>query len=476
MDVLRFLPEVTLAAMAVVMLGMSLFEVRARVAQLTALGASSVCLAAALLSLPAHGTLFFGAYRVDLFSQVFKVVLFLGLFLVVCLSSNLEGIREKFHGEYYFFLTTCTLGMVLLVSAVELLTLYIALELSSYSLYILVPMRKDTGRGEEVEAGIKYLFFGAASSAVMLFGMSYLFGLTHTTYLAEIIGRLPVLMSQPAGVVALLFTAAGLMFKLSLFPFHFWAPDVYQGAANQVTTFVATVSKVAAVAVIIRIFSLASGAEGGSRGLVQVLTFLSIASMTLGNLSAIIQKDFKRMLAYSSIAHAGYILVGVVALSPAGFAASIFYAAGYLVMNFSCFYVLTRIATDGQDLPIDGLAGLYTRSPLYALTLLTALISLAGIPPTVGFIAKWYVFAAAMKAGHWFLVLIAAINAVISLYYYLRVLRVAYLVEPGSLPVIRATWPNRILNVLLVAALVYAGFFPGALTDMVYRAARTLFG
>jgi NADH-quinone oxidoreductase subunit N len=310
----------------------------------------------------------------------------------------------------------------------------------------------------------------------MLFGMSYLFGLTHTTYLAEIIDRLPVLMSRPAGVVALLFTGAGLMFKLSLFPFHYWAPDVYQGSANQVATFVATVSKAAAVAVIIRIFSLTGASEGGSGGLVQALTFLSVASMTLGNLSAIIQKDFKRMLAYSSIAHAGYILIGVVAMSPAGFAASIFYAAGYLVMNFTCFYVLTRIATDGADVPIDGLAGLYTRSPLYALTLLTGLISLAGIPPTVGFVAKWYVFAAAMQAGHWLLVVIGAINAVISLYYYLRVLRMAYLVEPGSLPVIRATWPNRVLNVLLVAALVYAGFFPGALTDMVYRAAKSLLG
>ncbi|MBU0514484.1 MAG: NADH-quinone oxidoreductase subunit N [Proteobacteria bacterium] len=475
MDVLRFLPEVTLSAMAVVMLGLSLFNARARVAQLSALFASSVCLAVTLISLPAQGTLFFGAYQVDLFSQIFKVVLVLGLFLVVCLSSDLGGVDEKYHGEYYFFLTTCTLGMVLLVSAVELLTLYIALELSSYSLYILVPLRRDTGRGTEVEAAVKYLFFGAAASAVMLFGMSYLFGLTHTTYLADIFRQMPTLLRNPATLVALLFTGAGLMFKLSLFPFHFWAPDVYQGSANQVATFVATVSKAAAVAVIVRIFALAGG-DGANVGLVQALTFLSIASMTVGNLAAIVQKDFKRMLAYSSIAHAGYILIGVVAMTPSGFAASAFYAAGYLVMNFACFYVLTRIATDGGDLPITGLSGLYSRSPLYALTLLTGLISLAGIPPTVGFVAKWYVFAAAMKQGHWFLVLVGAVNAVISLYYYLRVLRMAYLAEPGELPVVRATWPNRVLNVALMAALVYAGFFPGSLTDMFYRAARTLFG
>ena len=473
MDVRLFLPELTLSAMALVMLGLSLLEVRARIVQYTAIFAAAVCAAVTVYCLPVTGDLFFKTYRVDLFSQFFKVVLSLGLFLVVFVSVSIEGVSERYHGEYFFFMTTCTLGMTLLVSATELLTLYIALELSSYSLYILVPIRKKTGTGEEVEAGVKYLFFGAAASAVMLFGMSYLFGLTGTTSLPKIMSLMPGLLTQPLSLAAVLMTSAGLMFKLSLFPFHFWAPDVYQGAANQVTTFIATVSKVAAVAVLIRILSL--GTDKG-QALITALTVLSMASMFAGNLAAIVQKDLKRMLAYSSIAHAGYILIGIVAMNGEGYASSAFYTMGYLVMNFAAFMVLVKVSDKGGNVPIEDLRGLYYRSPILAMVLFVSLISLSGIPPTVGFVAKWYVFTAAMKQGHWLLVVVGAVNSVIALYYYLRVVRVAYLVEPGDMPVYRVNVPTGVLSWLLVAAMIYAGFFPDKLTDLVFAAAKALTG
>ncbi len=243
-----------------------------------------VCLASVKL----EGTLFFNVYRVDLFSQVFKLVLATGFFLVICICSELKGIQENHHPEFYLLMTTCTLAMMLLVSSVELLTIYVALELSSYSLYLLVPLRK--GYGVHVESGIKYFLVGAFTSAVMLFGIASLYGVVHTTYVAEIITVLPSVIGRPAAIIGLLLTLCGFFFKLAVFPFHFWAPDAYQGAANQVTAYIATASKVAAVAILTRMVALSSGS---SIYLVHVLVTLSIASMTLGNLVAIVQKDMK---------------------------------------------------------------------------------------------------------------------------------------------------------------------------------------
>ena len=384
----------------------------------------------ALLCLGQKGDLFFNAYRVDLFSQIFKVALALGLFLVLMISRNLAHIEERFQAEFYLFLTTCTLGMMMLVSSVELLTIYVSLELSSYSLYILVPLRK--GDGIDVEAGIKYLFIGAVSSGFMLFGLSYIFGATHSTYLVDIIQKMPQLLGSPIGIVGLILAMAGFFFKLSVFPFHFWAPDVYQGGANQVVTFIATASKVAAAALMLRLAAL--GASYGY-SFTMALVVLSIVSMTLGNLVAIIQRDFKRMLAYSSIAHAGYILIGVISLQEAGFTSVVYYALAYLVMNFTVFMVLSEVASDGRDLKIAELAGLWRRSPLLSMSLILGIFALAGVPPSIGFTGKLLLFTSAMNQGFFWLVLIGAVNGTLSLYYYLRVVYAAYFVD-SDLPVI----------------------------------------
>jgi len=468
MNLTLFGPELYYLGMALVLFCFSLRRrVQAAKDYQAALALSAGGLAVACLCLFQHGELFFKAYRVDLFSQIFKVALALGLFLVLTISRNLAHIEERYHAEFYLFLTTCTLGMMMLVSSVELLTIYVALELSSYSLYILVPLRR--GDGIDVEAGIKYLLIGAVSSGFMLFGLSYIFGATHTTYLAEILPRLPQLVASPIGLFGLLLAMAGFFFKLSVFPFHFWAPDVYQGAANQVTTFIATASKAVAVALLLRLAAL--GTNYGY-SFAQALMVLSIISMTLGNLVAIIQKDLKRMLAYSSIAHAGYVLIGVLTMQETGFTSAVYYALAYLVMNFTVFMVLSTVAADGRDLKISELAGLWKRSPLLSMTLILGIFALAGVPPSIGFTGKLFLFTSAMNQGYFWLVLIGAVNGTISLYYYLKVVYAAYFLEPGDLPAIQLGLPTRFLNYALCLTIIGFGVFPDRIVQLARDAVK----
>ncbi len=420
-----------------------------------------------LMCLGQKGDLFFKAYRVDLFSQLFKAALSLGLFLVLMISRH-PAIEARCRAEFYLFLTTCTLGMMMLVSSVELLTIYVSLELSSYSLYILVPLRR--GDGIDVEAGIKYLFIGAVSSGFMLFGLSYLFGATHSTYLADIVQRMPQLLHSPIGLVGLILAMAGFFFKLSVFPFHFWAPDVYQGGANQVVTFIATASKAVAVALLLRLAGLGAG-YGYS--FTQVLMVLSIVSMTLGNLVALIQRDFKRMLAYSSIAHAGYVLLGVISMQEAGFTSAVYYALAYLIMNFTVFMVLSEVASDGRDLKIAELAGLWRRSPLLSMSLILGIFALAGVPPSIGFTGKLLLFTSAMNSGYFWLVLIGAVNGTLSLYYYLKVVYAAYFVD-SDLPPIELSLPTRILNYALCGTILVFGVAPNSIIELARAAVKSV--
>jgi NADH-quinone oxidoreductase subunit N len=435
-------------------------------ALLLALLGVGICLA----SIGQQGDLFFHAYRVDLFSQVFKAALSVGLFLIVSICSDLKGVAERHHPEFYLLLYFCTLAMMLLVSSVHVLSIYVALELSSYSLYILVALRRDEKLG--LEASLKYFLVGIFASAVMLFGVALLYATTKALYVADLIEVLPGILNTPAGVIGLLLTLCGFFFKLGVFPFHFWAPDVYQGAANQATAFIATASKVAAIAILTRMVA-ASG--DGSVYLGHVLVALSIVSMTVGNLAAIVQKDLKRMLAYSTVAHAGYVLIGILSMNSDGFAAAIFYAAALLTMKFTVFLVIVRVADDGGNLEISELAGLHRRAPLLAMALMVAIFSLAGIPPTIGFTGKFLVFTAAMQKGYFTLTLIAMINVVISLYYYLLVLKAAYLLEPAEvLPDIQLSIPTKVLTGILILVMGVVGIFPSHLIALSQAAAQML--
>lgn len=466
---LIFGPEIYFLAVAVGFLILSMRRLNGRRDFSTALFLAGLGVAVTLATVRLEGSLLYGAYRVDLFSQVFKGLLSIGFFLVVCLCSNLNGIHEARHSEFYFLLTTCTLGMMLLVSSQELLTMYVALELTSYSLYALVPMR--SGAGQQMEAGIKYFLIGIATSALMLFGMASLFAATQTTLISELSFKLPGLLNTPMAFIGLLLTLCGFFFKLALFPFHVWAPSVYQGAANQVTAFVATATKVIAMAMLARLVSTSDG----NASLAHVLIALAIISMTYGNLVALVQKDFKRLLAYSAIAHAGYALIGILSMNPTGYAAAVFYAFAYLAMTFTCFLVVVKVASDGRDIAIIQLAGLHRRSPLLAMALLGAVFSLGGIPPTIGFTGKFLVFTAAMQRGYFLLVLIAMINVVVSLYYYIQVVKAAFLLEPGeALPAINLSPPARILTAMMIVVIVGGGIFPRYLFQLAGAAVQAL--
>jgi NADH-quinone oxidoreductase subunit N len=264
---------------------------------------------------------------------------------------------------------------------------------------------------------------------------------------------------------------AGFFFKLSVFPFHFWAPDVYQGAANQVTAFIATASKAAAVALLLRFAALGAGY---GYGFAQALMLLSIVSMTLGNLVAIVQKDIKRMLAYSSIAHAGYFLMGILTMKEAGYIGAIYYALAYLVMNFTVFMVISEVATDGRDLKIAELAGLYRRSPILSMNLILGMFALAGVPPSIGFTGKLLLFTSAMNSGYFWLVLIGAVNGTISLYYYLRVLYAAYFRDDPSLGPVILSLPTRLLNLGLAAIIIGFGVFPDRVVELAKLAVKTV--
>ena len=436
----------------------------------TALILSTVGMVITLTTVELKGDLFYNTYRIDLYSQVFKVLLSMGLFLIVFLCSELKGVLKTHHTEFYFLLFTCTLAMMLLVSSVHLLTIYLSLELSSYCLYALVFLRKERHLG--LEASLRYFLIGASASAIMLFGIALLYGATGASYLIQLVKILPPMMDQPVIVIGLLLTLFGFFFKLAVFPFHFWASEVYHAAPNQLAGYIATVSKIAAIAILLRIIALCGNQN---KLIAEILIALSIISMTIGNISALVQKDFKRLLAYSSIAHGGYVLIGILSMTPSGYSGAIFYSLALLIMKYACFMVIVKVAHDGRNLDISHLAGLHRQAPLFALMLMLALFGLAGIPPTIGFTGKLLIFGAAIKSGYLYLVLIAMVNVVISLYYYLMVLKAAYLAEPqGELPAVTLTTPDKIVAGLLITIMVIVGFYPTFIINIANAATNVL--
>ena len=452
-----FAPELFTLLMAGVFFAQSLRRPNAVQDYAIALIMTAVGLSLTVWAVGGQGVAFGGVYRFDLFSQVFKALIYMGLFLVVCLCSNLSGVDENRHSEFYMLLAVSTLAMMLLVSSVHLLTLYVSLELSSYSLYILVYLRRGYEKG--LESALKYFLIGAAASAVMLFGFALLYGTGSSSYLADLARELPARLGEPVVLIGFILSLSGFLFKLAVFPFHFWAPDVYEGAPHQAAAYIATASKVAAIAVLMRIAALGTGA--GDQ-LAWFFIVLSILSMTAGNLAALVQKDLKRLLAFSSVAHAGYVLIGILSLSALGYSSAIFYGVSLLVMKFTCFMVVITGAGNGENVAVNDLAGLHERAPVLALALLLALFGLAGIPPTIGFTAKLLIFTAAMKKGLLWLVILAMINVVISLYYYLQVLKAAYFTEPPAhaAPDAAVSKPLQLLALVMIFVMVAGGIYP----------------
>lgn len=462
---MAFLPELALLLGALGLFGLSLGENRARAAQRWATATAAVAILAALGALPARDTLFEGAYRVDAFSQWLKLVLAVGYLLVVWQQGELPDIPDAVRPEYHLFLALSVSGLMLLVSSIELITLFVALELASLPLYFLVAMRRErAGQRVQMESAIKYLVFGITANGLMLFGLSWLFGLTGTTYLPEMMPRLAAATSA-AGVTGLGLTCCGLFYKLAVFPFHFWTPDVYQGASNETAGYVATLPKLGAAVVLVRLAALAEPASGV---LPAVFTALALASMFYGNLIALAQTDLKRLLGFSGIAHAGYALVGFVALTEAGFTAALYYLVAYLFMALACFTVFSLLASDGANLAIADLAGLHRRSPLLAGTLAVGVFGLAGVPPLAGFMGKLALLTAAWERGHRGLVLLTMVNAALAIYYYLALFREAFFRDPPEPAApIRLTVPARALCAVLIAASLVLGLAPGRFLETV---------
>jgi NADH-quinone oxidoreductase subunit N len=465
---LVFLPELLLLAGALGLFFVSLGEGRVRLARNVTLATAAAVLLASLFTFGQQAVLFDAAYRIDPFSQFLKVIIAFGYLCVGLLSGELRDIRGEARPEYYLFLSLSVTGLILLVSSIDVITLVVALELSSFALYLMVPMRRErAGQRSQMESAIKYLMFGVAATGVMLFGFSYLYGLTGSTSLVVILEKLPALLGSPAGIAGLALACAGLFYKLAVFPFHFWTPDVYEGAANETSGLIASLPKVGAVAVLVRLVSLAAPDHATFATL---LTCLAVASMVYGNLIALVQTDLKRLLGFSGIAHAGYALVGFVALDDAGFAAALYYMAGYMLMVLACFVVICQVSRDGTNVAIGDLAGLHRRSPLLAVTLLVGVFALAGIPPFVGFMGKLSLMTAALAKGHLALVVITVVNSAIAIYYYLRIVRTAMFGESKGEPApIRLDWSTAALCVLLITGITALGVVPGTVVDTISR-------
>ena len=473
MQVMLILPELVLIAMVLVLFAASLKKIQGATLSNMALAGAFLTLVATVLASCASGTLFMGAYQVDGLSQLIKFLLSGGLFLVFIMCRGLSGIEEEMQNEFYLFLSLSTLGLVMMSSAVELLTILVCLEISSYALYVVISFRRGEGRRSEVEAGIKYVLFGAAATGISLFGLSYIFGLTHTTYLNEISAQLPKMMSsQPMAVIGMVLMLCSFFYKLAMFPMHAWTPDIYQGASNETTTFIATLPKIGAAALLIRLVSMTGT---GISEFTWVLVVLAVLSMTYGNLAALVQEDIKRLLAYSCIAHAGYMMIGLLSGNHLGMAAVIYYIAGYVLMNLACFLVIYYIAPRGENITFADLKGLHRRSPVLAFTLAAGAFGMAGIPPTVGFTGKFVIFTAALEKGFYGLVVIAMVNAAISAFYYLKMARAVYCQgEEQEVQSLRLGFGVKVFGAFLILAIILVGIMPQGLMALADQAVAAL--
>lgn len=426
---------------------------------------------------------FGGIVIIDAYACFWRLLLCFVAGLTVLLSHTYLREERLYFGEYYGFVLLSLSGMMVMVSAADLLTIYLGTELMSLSLYVMAGLKRSAPRS--LEASAKYFVLGAFSSGILLYGISLLYGATGSTRLpaiaAAIAGRS---LDDPLLLAATVLLAVGFGFKLAVVPFHMWTPDVYQGAPTSVTAFMAVASKAASFGAFLRVFVEGLGSLKANWSAIFLL--LCIATLVLGNIVALVQTNIKRMLAYSSIAHAGYALIGVVAAGVAGsqtgetngITAVMLYLALYAFMTFGAFTIVAMLRKGGLDGDeIEDFTGLAARHPLAALLMLVFMVSLAGIPPTAGFIGKFYVFMAAVEAGLTWLAVLALVFAAISAYYYLRIVMVMYMREPDPLT---AASPRLIMSPALsivlacaVAGVVFFGLYPSPLVSLAGHAVLT---
>jgi NADH-quinone oxidoreductase subunit N len=470
-QLLPVLPELVLAVGAMALLMLGAYRGVRTTGVVTALAFILLVIVGLLeLMLPAGKLVTFnGSFIVDDFARFLKILAIIasGATLVLSTEFLAEPSRRLF--EYSILILLSTLGMMVLISAGDLILLYLGLELMSLALYVVAASNRDDVKS--TEAGLKYFVLGALSSGMLLYGASLIYGFTGTVNFA---GIAAAAKTGSIGIVfGIVFLLAGLCFKVSAVPFHMWTPDVYEGAPTPVTAFFASAPKVAALAVFTRVTLTAF--PGIAPQWQQIVVFVSIASMALGSFAAIGQKNIKRLMAYSSIGHMGFALVGLAAGTPEGAQGVLFYIAIYVAMTLGSFSVILAMKRNGQHVEnISDFAGLSRTNPLLAFLFAMLLFSLAGVPPLAGFFAKWYVFSAAMKANLFTLAVLGVLTSVVGAFYYLSIVKVMYFDEPlARLDPMRV----EVRTVLAIAGLfnILYGVVPGPLVSMASAAAKSLF-
>jgi NADH-quinone oxidoreductase subunit N len=410
-----------------------------------------------------------GLLAVDGFALFFKIVFILAAIITVLMSVSYLEIEGASPGEYYFLILCATLGMMIMAAGIDLITIFIGLETMAVSFYILTGFIKPSQRSNE--AAVKYFLLGAFSLGILLYGMSLMYGLSGTTHLRAM--AFDPLRRDPRLVLAVILVVAGVGFKIAAVPFHMWAPDVYEGAPTPVTAFLSVGSKAASFAMLLRIF--VEGLPAMSADWRLLFEALSIVTMTVGNIAALTQTNLKRMLAYSSIAHAGYVLIGVVAGTPRGISAMLIYLLIYAFMQLGAFAIIVMMRRrDVVGDELKDLSGLSFRHPFAAFAMLLFMLSLGGIPPTAGFMGKFWLFSAAIDAGYYGLAVIGVLNSAVSLYYYARIIVFMYLKKEaiGSEPT--ASPSLAVALAVAIAATLLLGVYPRFLFEIAEASARTL--
>jgi NADH-quinone oxidoreductase subunit N len=470
-QLLPVLPELVLAVGAMALLMLGAYRGPGTTSLVTGLAACLLVATGVIeLMLPAGKlTTFGGSFIVDDFARFLKIVALIGSVATLVLSTEFLADPSRRIFEYSILVLLSTLGMMVLISAGDLIALYLGLELMSLALYVVAASNRDNAKS--TEAGLKYFVLGALSSGMLLYGASLIYGFTGTVSFA---GIAAVAKTGSVGIVfGIVFLLAGLCFKVSAVPFHMWTPDVYEGAPTPVTAFFASAPKVAAMAVFVR--ATMTAFPGITSEWQQIVVFVSIASMALGAFAAIGQKNIKRLMAYSSIGHMGFALVGLAAGTAEGAQGVLVYMAIYVAMTLGSFAIILAMKRNGQAVEqISDFAGLSRTNPLLAFFFAMFLFSLAGVPPLAGFFAKWYVFVAAMKAGLFTLAVIGVLTSVVGAFYYLSIIKVMYFDDPlAKLDPMRV----ELRTVLAVAGLFNILFFvyPGPLVSVATAAAKSLF-
>ena len=471
-SLLHFTPEILLVVFAAAVIILDLLvknRESQKVAYLSLVGLGCT-LVAILVTNSVFGTnepisLFLGMIRLDKFAVFFKILLLLATAATILFSLRSEEIDGKLKGEYYALLLAVTFGMFLMASSTNLLMIFISLETVSLTSYILAGFLTHSPRSSE--AAFKYITYGAVASGTMLFGLSLLFGMTGTGDLATISTELPKVLASGEVtalglLIAITFILAGIGYKIASVPFHMWSPDVYEGAPIPITAFLSVASKAAGFALFIRFFYTGFGnseiIQSVDWGL--LLAIISALTMTVGNFAALPQRNVKRLLAYSSIAHGGYLLMGAVLLTPEGLSAILFYLIVYFFMNLGAFYVVVLIANEAGSEMIDGYRGLATRAPFVAAAMAIFLFSLTGIFPFAGFFGKWLLFNAVISEGMYWLAIVGLLNSVVSLYYYARIVKAMYLESTEDTESFSFSKDTIVLLSVFVVPTILIGFLP----------------